>query len=263
MKRPRNQFPGSDDPMSIGLGELDDKPRREAAPRPSRIRPGQVQPARDGFPPCPAEFPDRTWRLTRQFVEAGDEFGVRRISPWYFAKEFAGTIKHSPPVMEFILANGQDLAEDIFGRMIRLFWKHYVDSGTSKTRVLDLFLEEYWLDLFDQAKTQYTTDLIQRDRAAGTLKVHPQQDVRSLLKDADYQTAQEEIRVQEWTKEDLARPVSQQPARDNKNLDELLQRLRQPTPNSNPEASSEALSGRVSRRGSRGRGNTSGDPRQP
>jgi hypothetical protein len=205
--------------------------------------------------------------LTRQFVEAGDEFGVRRISPWYFAKELAATINASRPVLDFIVANGQDLAEDIFGRMIRLFWKHYIDHGTGKSKAVDLFLDQYWNDLFDQAKTQYTTDLIQHDIADGTLKVHPKQHQRSLLNDDEYQAAQQEIRIAARLKEDLARPVSDLPARTRAETDEMLpelvQHLRHVKPNSNPEAGSKSGSGRVIGRGGSSRDDTGGDPRQP
>jgi hypothetical protein len=133
-----------------------------------------------------------------------------------------------------------------------LFFRYYADRGVSKTRTIDLFLDQYWDDLFDQAKTQYATDRIQQEAAAGTLKVHPKQNYRSLLNDEEYQDAVRDIRVRAKLEADLAESDP-----------ELVQRLQHADPNSNPEAASETGSGRVIGRGASGRDDTGGDPRHP
>lgn len=207
MARPRSQFPvpGSEDPMARALDDLEDRPQAEARPR-RRTRsnePRRPDPARD-FPECPPERTERTWRVTRLFVETGEASQVRRISPWFFAKELAATINNSRIFLDFIRDHGEDLAEDMLGRMIRLFFRHYIDGRTSRSLAIDLFLDQYWDDLFDQAKTEYTTERIQQKTADGTLKVHPKQHYRSLLNDPDYQAAQQDIRVDAKLEEDLA-----------------------------------------------------------
>lgn len=252
MARSRGRFPapGSDDPLALVQDDLEGRSRPSG--RPDRPRRSNPEPERRrsvpvlDFPECPADRSERTWRLTRQFIEAGEATGMRRVvSPWVFARELAATIKASRPVLDFIAANGQDLAEDIFGRMIRLFWRDYVTHGIGRSMAVNLFLDDYWDDLFDQAKTQYTTDRIQEQIARGTLKVHPKRNYHSLLNDADYQATLADLRVHDKLESQLSQPLHRDPA------------------NSNPEASSEALSGRVIDRGRSGRDNAGGDPGQP
>lgn len=191
--------------MARALDDLEDRPQADARPR-RRARsnePYRPEPARD-FPACPPERTERTWRVVRQFVEAGEEYGVRRIGPWFFAKELVATINNSRIFMEFTKAYGEDLAEDMLGRMIQLFFRHYVDRGTSRNRTIDLFLDRYWDDLFDQAKTQYTTERIEQMATIGTLPIHERQAYRSLRNDLEYQAAQQEIRIRGKIEEDLA-----------------------------------------------------------
>jgi hypothetical protein len=179
--------------MSLSLEDLE--PKGTGLPRSSRQH--RAAPPPD-FPPCPPERGENNWRLVRLFIETGEANGrTRVISPWLLAKELAARISADPVVLKFISDQGAEMAEDILSRMIRLYWRFYVDSGMSRTAIVNQYLDDYWDDLFDQAKTEYTTDLIQADIAAGTLKVIPHREVRSLQNDAEYQAALENLRVEE------------------------------------------------------------------
>jgi hypothetical protein len=201
---PSRSYPGwqSDDPLGLVQDELEDRPRSEALPpRPVRNRPGErPRPAvpPPGFPECPPERGERTWRLVRLFIETSEAYGrVRVVSPWRLGEELATKIKTDGPVSKFVAEYGADWAEDILARMIRIYWEHYVDDGMSRTAIVNQFLDDYWPDLFDQAKTQYATDEIQRLDAAGKLKTVPKTHWHSLAGDSDYQAALQDLRVME------------------------------------------------------------------
>ncbi len=240
MDRPRGRFPGSDDPLALVQEELEGKTRREAPPRPRGRLPGEPRPAtppvHPDFPACPPERTERTWRLVRLFVQTGEAVGrTRVVSPWLLGKELASKINHDHDILRFIDEHGQDLAEDILGRMIRIYWRDYVDTGMSRNVVVNHFLDDYWADLFDRAKTQYATDEFQRLEAAGQLKTTPHRGFRSLMNDTEYQEALRDIDV------------------DAKLKHQLIDRLNPEEPTGNPEPTLESGSGKVHGRGPRRR----------
>lgn len=265
MTRKQPIVPRSEDPMSVGLDGLEGRSRPDRSGRTATSRRGHEGPLPTsyGFPERPADIPERVWRLTEHWLACGEQAGMRRAaSPWYFGKELTATIKASRPIHQLIADFGGALVEDLIRRMVELFWQDYVDSGNTRSQVLNLFLDDYWETLLAHAKTQYTTELIQHDLVAGTLKVRSGQALRSLLQDEAYQAALQDLRTRAKLQAQSGDDSEQLP-RANKNLDELLQRLRHVKETSNPEASSEAASGRVIGRGGRRRGNTGGDPRHP
>jgi hypothetical protein len=244
-RSPSRTYPGwqADDPLGLVQDEFDDRPRPEAPPRPNRIRPGEhtQRPATPhiDFPACPPERTERTWRLVRLFVQTGEAYGrTRVVSPWLLGKELAAKINHDHDVLAFIAEYGQDLAEDILARMIRIYWRDYVDSGMSRTAIVNQFLDDYWSDLFDRAKTQYATDEFARLEAAGKLKTTPHRGFQSLMNDAEYQEALRDIAV------------------DTKLQQQLMDRLNPEDPTGNPEATSKSGSGKV-------RGHGAGRRRNP
>lgn len=242
MARSRNFVRGSDDPQARALDDLADRSPSEAKPR----SPGRRQPAAGppDFPECPPDRGPRTWRLVRLFIETGEVYGrTRVISPWQLGKELTAKISSHPPVQHFIVEYGGDWAEDILGRMIRIYWRDYIDSGMRRTAVVNQFLDDYWDDLFDRAKTQYATDEFQRLEAAGQLKTSPHMGFRSLLNDGEYQEALRDIQV------------------DAKLREQLIDRLNPEDPTGNPEATSESGSGKVIRRGRSRRKDAGDDPR--
>lgn len=209
MARPKPFVRGSDDPQARALSDLDDKPRPEARPRARQS--GHTRPIPPDFPECPAERSERTWRLVRLFVETGEAYGrVRVVSPWHLGKELAAKINADRDILDFIKEHGQDFTQDLLSRMIRIYWKHYVTDSMSRTQVLNEYLDDYWDDLWDQAKTEYATDCFQRLDAEGKLKTTPHLIYRddpgpgSLLNDAEYQAALQDIRTTAKLREQVA-----------------------------------------------------------
>ena len=200
-----------DDPTSVVLDDLE-HPHPDRASRTAGSARRTAPPP--DFPECPPERSERTWRLVRLFVETGEAYGrTRVISPWQLGKDLAVKINHDRAILSFIWANGQDLAEDILGRMVKIYWQHYVDDGMSRTAIVNQYLDDYWEDLWDQAKTEYATDEIQRLDAAGQLKVMPKTHWHSLANDTDYQAALQDLAVMEKLQESSAavvRPVESQ-----------------------------------------------------
>ena len=198
-KPPSRSYPGwqTDDPLGLVQDELDDRPPpSEAPPRSATPRPRRTAAPPPDFPECPPERSERTWRLVRLFIETGEAYGrTRVISPWQLGKDLAVKINHDQAILSFIQANGQDLAEDILGRMIKIYWEHYVDDGMSRTAIVNQYLDDYWSDLFDQAKTDYATDEIQRLEAAGELKTIPAKHWHTLANDVDYQDSLQDLGV--------------------------------------------------------------------
>lgn len=208
MARYREKFrpPGSDDPLALAQQGLESPPQPEPPPRPRGRRPGEYRPAtppaHPAFPDCPADRTERTWRLVRQFIEAGEAYGrTRVVSPWLFGKELSTKINTDRQVLAFIAANGHEMSDDVLGRMIEIFWKHYVTDKMTRTKILNEFLDDYWSDLFDQAKTAYATDYFQRLDAEGKLHTTPHLIQRehpenySLGNDEEFQAALQRIRV--------------------------------------------------------------------
>lgn len=208
MNRPKGRFPGAEDPLGLVQDELDGRSRSEAPPRPRRFRPGDARqaPARthDDFPPCPAERSENTWRLVRLFVETGKAYGrTRVVSPWQLGEDLAFKINHDRAILEFV-RDHRDLLEDLLSRMIRIYWKHYVTDRMSRTQILNEYLDDYWADLWDQAKTEYATDEIQRLEAAGQLKTIPRNLAGSLQNDAEYQAVLADLRTDERIRAQLS-----------------------------------------------------------
>lgn len=219
MNRPTGRFPGSDDPLALAQDALDDRPRPEAPARSRRSRPAErrqpTAPPPD-FPECPPDRGERTWRLVRLFVETGEAYGrTRVVSPWLLGKELAAKINTDSGVRRFIAEYGGTWAEDILSRMIRIYWRDYVDSQTSRTMLVTQYLDDYWSDLFDQAKIQYATDEFQRLDAAGQLKTTPHKGYRSLLNDAEYQDALKEIDVEAKLRQQLVDPLNPEDTKSN------------------------------------------------
>jgi len=190
-----------DDPQGRALDDLDERPSAE--PRTGSGR----TPARwthEDFPPCPAERSEKTWRLVRLFVEIAKANGrVRVVSPWQLGEDLAFKINHDTAILAFI-KDHPDLAEDILGRMVKIYFEHYVTDGMSRRAVVDQYLDDYWEDLFDQAKTQYATDEIQRLDAAGQLKTVPRTRRQSLMNDVGYQAALQDLRTDELLRAELS-----------------------------------------------------------
>jgi hypothetical protein len=214
VERPRGRFPGSDDPLALVQQELEGRSQSEPAPRPRGRRPGEYRPAAappPAFPECPPDRTERTWRLVRHFIETGEAYGrTRVVSPWLFGKELSAKINTDRQVLAFIAANGHEMSDDVLGRMIEIFWKHYVTSSMTRTQILNEFLDDYWADLFDQAKTAYATDYFQRLDAEGKLHTTPHLIQRehpenySLGNDEEYQAALQKIRVAAKLREQVA-----------------------------------------------------------
>lgn len=216
MARYREKFrpPGSDDPLALAQQGLEGDPQPQAAPRPRGRRPGEYRPAAappPAFPECPADRTERTWRLVRQFIETGEAYGrTRVVSPWMLGKELSAKINTDRKVLEFIAANGHEVSDDVLSRMIGIFWKHYVTDSMTRSQVLNEFLDDYWADLFDQAKTAYATDYFQRLDAEGKLHTTPHLIQRehpenySLGNDEEYQDALQRIRVAAKLREQVA-----------------------------------------------------------
>jgi hypothetical protein len=190
-----------EDPQGRALDDLDERPA--SADRPSRSGRAPARPHED-FPPCPAERSENTWRLVRLFAETGKANGrLRVVSPWQLAEDLAFKINHDDTILAFI-KDHPDLVEDILGRMIKLYWQHYVTDGMSRRAIVDQYLDDYWEDLWDQAKTQYATDEIQRLDAAGQLKVVPKVHRQSLMNDVGYQAALQDLRTEERLRAELS-----------------------------------------------------------
>jgi hypothetical protein len=207
MARFREKFrlPGSDDPLALAQQGLEGDPQSEHPPRPRGRRPGEYRSAAappPAFPECPADRTERTWRLVRQFIETGEACGrTRVVSPWLLGKELSAKINIDRQVLEFVADNGHEMSDDVLSRMIEIFWKHYVTSSMSRTQILNEFLDDYWSDLFDQAKMAYATDYFRRLHAEGKLHTTPHLIQRehpenySLGNDEEYQAALQRIRV--------------------------------------------------------------------
>lgn len=247
MARSRNFVRGSDDPQARALDDLDDRPTPgPPASRPRGRRSGESRAVPLDFPECPPDRGERTWRLVRLFIETGETYGrTRVVSPWLLGKELAARLSTDNDVSAFIAEYGADWAEDILTRMIRIYWRDYVDSSTSRTMVVNQYLDDYWADLFDQAKTQYATDEFQRLEAAGMLKTKPHQGFQSLLNDPEYQAAMRDIKVEGQLREQLMNPLNPDGANDH------------------PEPASESDSGKVITRGDSRRKRAGGDPGHP
>lgn len=209
--RARFQPPGSDDPLALAQSELEDR-RQPSEPRPRSRRPGDPRPTTPpAFPECPPDRTERTWRLVRLFIETGEAYGrTRVVSPWLLGKELSAKINTDRQVRKFIAANGHAISDDVLGRMIEIFWRHYVTDSMTRTQVLNEFLDDYWTDLFDQAKTAYATDYFQRLDAEGKLHTTPHLIQRehpenySLGNDEEYQSALQSIRVAAKLREQVA-----------------------------------------------------------
>jgi hypothetical protein len=210
-RREKFRPPGSDDPLSLAQNELEDRPQPEERPRRSWRAPSQPKPQQHhDFPPCPPERTERTWRLVRLFIETGKAYGrTRVVSPWQLAEDLVTKIKHDQQIWAFIRQHGNDLTEDLLGRMIRIYWQHYVDEHMTRNAIVNQFIDDYWTDLWDQAKTQYATDEIQRLDAAGQLKTVPGNQYGSLANDTDYRNALQELRVEERLRSQLLDPNHQ------------------------------------------------------
>lgn len=199
---PSRSYPGwpSDDPLGLVQDELDERPRPEPNRPPRGRRPDEPRPARtyDDFPPKPDNRSERTWRLVKLFIQTAGQHGrVRVVSPWQLAEDLVVKINNDPAIVAFMKAHGEDLVEELFGRMVRIYWDRYVDGGTSRSGIVNGFLDDSWTDLWDQAKTQHATDEIQRLDAAGKLKAVPAPHWHSLANDVDYQAALQDLRVNE------------------------------------------------------------------
>ena len=167
------------------------------------------------------------------------------VSPWLLGKELAAKLHTDSDVVKFIADYGPDWAEDILSRMIRIYWRDYVDSGMSRTQIVNQYLDDYWVDLFDRAKTQYATDEFQRLEAAGQLKTTSHKGFQSLMNDEEYQAALREIDVEAKLRQQLIDPLNPEVVNDD------------------PEPASESDSGKVIARGRSRRRAAGGDPRQP
>jgi hypothetical protein len=93
-----------------------------------------------------------------------------------------------------------EVVEDLMRRMVEFFWRDYIDVSTTRSQAVNLFLDEYWEDLWDRAKTQVQVEHIKAAIAAGTLKTKPKVERRSLLNDPEYQAARREARWQAYLK---------------------------------------------------------------
>lgn len=218
MNRPTGRYPGSDDPLALAQDALEDRPRAEPQSRSRRPRSGERRQAPGpppDFPECPPDRGQRTWRLVRLFVETGEAYGrTRVVSPWLLGKELAAKISTDRDVTRFLAEYGGDWTEDILSRMIRIYWRDYVDDATSRTMIVNQYLDDYWADLFDRAKIQYATDEFQRLAAAGQLKTKPHKGYRSLLNDDEYQTALREIDVEAKLRQQLVDPLNPEDTND-------------------------------------------------
>lgn len=194
--------PTDETPQSIALRDLDsDRSRRST----SRASSGQQQYRSSG--PPPAGCGERTWRLVRLFIETGESHQrYRVIYDQALGRMLASQIRTSPPVAKFLAAYGPDWTEDILARMIRIYWRDYVDPGSTNSQIIRGYIEDLWPDLWELARTQYATDEFQRLEAAGQLKTRPYRvPSTSLQYDGEYLAATQEIRVQAALRRELGK----------------------------------------------------------
>lgn len=119
----------------------------------------------------------------------------RAVYPWYLGKELAKTIWNYRPIRKMIRARGDDVVEDLVRRMSELFWRDYIDAGTTRSQVLNLFLDDYWEDLWDRVESDARLKRTLARMEAGILKPVPNPVTGSLLNDPGRQAVLAEIRT--------------------------------------------------------------------
>lgn len=203
-RRPPSQdYPGWEDPLKRAQSELDGRSRPTT--RPERNRPsGRLPVATAEFPACPDGTSDRTWKLTRQFIEDGEGAGHRRVvSPWYFARELSEAINASTVVLGFIESYGQDQAQEILSDTVSLYWKTWAESRMSRAQLINEFLD-HLSELFDRAATNAVARRLAAQVASGEVTPRPVQAYRSLLNDPDYQAKLADIQLEDRLNHQLA-----------------------------------------------------------